>query len=602
MSRFLSQHLQKILFNLPEQPGVYRFYDKNGKILYVGKAKNLRKRVGSYFTSKSANSFKSKILTSKIHDITYVVVDSESDALLLENNLIKKLQPRYNVLLKDDKSFPWICIKNEPFPRVFSTRNPVQDGSVYFGPYTSALMVRTLLDLIRHIYPLRTCNYQLTEENIQIGKYKVCLEYHLGNCRGPCEGLQNHESYSANIAQIKQILKGNLGEVIEFLKGEMNRFAGEYRFEEAGQMKKKVDILKNFQSKSTIVNRAIHNVDVFSIIDEEETAFVNYLNVVKGAVVQVHTVEMKKKLKEEPLELLLFAITDIRERIHSDAKELIVPMDISKEMPEYQITVPKIGDKKKLLELSERNARAYRLEKKRKQAEKPKVYPWENILKRLQKDLMLNQMPVHIECFDNSNMQGTHPVAACVVFRKAKPAKSEYRHYHIKTVEGPDDYASMEEIVYRRYRRLKEESKPMPQLIVIDGGKGQLNAALSSLENLGLRGSIAVIGIAKKLEEIYFPEDPVPLFIDKNSPSLKLLQHLRNEAHRFGIEFHRSQRSKSMTQSVLETIPGIGQKTIQRLFGEFKSVGEIRNLSEHELADRIGKTKASALYRHLHIK
>lgn len=588
-----------LIKTLPEQPGVYQFYDGKGKIIYIGKAKNLKKRVSSYFNKRKFESFKIKVLVDKISDLKYIVVNSEPDALLLENNLIKKFQPRYNIMLKDDKTYPWICIKNEPFPRVFSTRNIIQDGSHYFGPYTSAYAVKVLLTLIRQLYPLRTCKYALTQENIQSGKFKICLEYHIGNCLGPCEKLQTEENYNSSIEQIRKIIKGNLSEVIDFLNKEMSRRAALFQFEEANQFKEKIEILSRYQSKSTIVNPSIHNVDVFTIESDEKEAFVNFLKVIKGAVIQAHTIEIKKKLDESDNELLAFAITDFRNRIESNSREMILPMDLSEYFPESRITVPRRGDKKKLLDLSKRNAISYRLEKMKKASIHKPLRAGERILKTLQKDLRLKSLPVHIECFDNSNMQGSNPVAACVVFRHGKPAKKEYRHFNIKDVSGIDDFASMGEVVFRRYRRLLEEGDSLPQLIVIDGGKGQLSAALRSLTNLGLRGKIAIIGIAKKLEEIYFPDDPVPLFIDKNSESLKIIQNLRNEAHRFGISFHRLKRSNNMTQSLLEDIPGIGINTIEKLFKEFKSFEGIKSAPLNVLEEKIGSAKARKILDHL---
>ncbi len=581
--------------SLPEQPGIYKFLDRQGKIIYIGKAKNLRRRVGSYFSRKTYDSFKSKVLVNKIHELEYIEVASEPDALLLENNMIKKHQPRYNVMLKDDKTFPWICIKNEPFPRVFSTRTLVKDGSEYFGPYTSAYAVKILLSLIRQIYPLRNCRLPLSREKIDEGRFKVCLEFHLGNCRGPCEGHQEEKEYLENIRQIREIIKGNSGEVIEYLREEMARCADQYLFEQAEKLRQKIEILSRHQSKSTIVNSSIDDVDVFSIISEEKEAYVNYLKVVKGAIVQAHTVELKKKLNEEREELLAFAITDLRNRMFSESKEMILPFEIDDYFPACKITVPKRGDKKKLLELSERNAKSYRMEKAKRLKETKSSDSGERILKTLQGDLRLRNMPRHMECFDISNIQGRDPVAACVVFRNGIPSKREYRHYNIKGVKGINDFASMEEVVLRRYRRLKEEGKDLPQLIVIDGGKGQLNAALKSLDQLGLRGTIAMIGIAKRLEEIYFPEDPVPLYIDKSSESLKLIQQMRNEAHRFGINFHRQKRSGKLTRSVLEGIPGIGSRTIEKLYTRFGSLEEIRSASREELDQLVGKVIAEKL-------
>jgi len=587
--------ISTLIQSLPNQPGVYQFYDKNGTIIYVGKAKDLKKRVSSYFTKNKFESYKIKVLVDRIADLKTFVVESESDALLLENNLIKKYQPRYNILLKDDKTFPWICIKNEPFPRVFSTRTVINDGSKYYGPYTSAYAVKILLNLIRQIYQLRTCKYSLTEENIKGGKFKVCLEYHIGNCKGPCAGLQSREDYDKSIEQIQQIIKGNLNEVVSYLKKEMKHRASLFRFEEANQFKEKIEILSRYQSKSTIVNASIHDVEVFSIVSDEKEAFVNYLKVVKGAIIQALTVEIRKKLDENDLDLLAYAITDIRNRIESESKELIVQMDMKDYFPNLKITIPMRGDKKKLLDLSLRNAKSYRLEIRKRNASKKVSTSEERILLSAQSDFRLKEIPRHIECFDNSNMQGSEPVAACVVFKNGRPLKKEYRHYNIKEVQGIDDFASMKEVVYRRYKRMLEENKPLPQLVVVDGGKGQLSAALNSLEKLDLRGRIAIIGIAKKLEEIYFPDDPVPLYIDKNSESLKLVQKLRNEAHRFGIEFHRLKRSGSMTTSSLEGIPGIGERSIEKLYKRFKSIEGIKNATIEELSEEVGSARASII-------
>ncbi|MCF8224951.1 MAG: excinuclease ABC subunit UvrC [Bacteroidales bacterium] len=587
-----NDHINEILGVLPEGPGVYQFLDQEGQIIYVGKAKNLKKRVGSYFHKKSYESFKSKILVEKIRDIKHVVVNSESDALLLENNLIKKLQPKYNILLKDDKTFPWICIKKEPFPRIFLTRRVVNDGSKYYGPYTSAATTRTLLNLIRQLYKLRTCKYNLSEENIDAGKFRVCLEYHIENCNGPCEGLQSEQEYNESIRQIHEILKGNLQEVIVFLKREMKKLADEYQFEDAEKIKEKYLTLEKFQTKSTIVNPSINNVDVYSIIDTEKYAVVNYIKISKGAVVQAHTAEIQKRLKETSREILAFSVTDIRERVRSNAKEIILPIDLSEEFPWFRITVPRRGDKKKLLDLSERNARLYQLEKQKRSSMASKQSQDTRVLETVKKDLRLGEIPEHIECFDNSNLQGSNPVAACVVFKKGRPVKKEYRHYNIKTVKGPDDFASMEEVIFRRYRRLIEENNQIPQLIVVDGGKGQLNAAVRSLEKLNLRKKIAIIGIAKRLEEIYFPDDPVPLYIDKNSETLRLIQYLRNEAHRFGIEFHRLKRSMGMTGSGLNTIPGIGTRSVEKLYKKYGTIEKISKAPVDELSKVLDTVKA----------
>lgn len=591
-------HIQSLIKSLPGQPGVYQFFDSRGNIIYIGKAKNLKKRVSSYFGKKKYDSFKVKVLVDKVADLKVFVVNSESDALLLENNLIKKHQPRYNIMLKDDKTFPWICIRNEPFPRVHSTRTVINDGSSYYGPYTSAYAVKVLLTLIRQLYQLRTCKHALTNENIEKKKFKICLEYHIGNCKAPCEGLQQAEEYDKTINQIRQIIKGNLTDVIGFLESEMRNHSEAFRYEEANLFKEKIEILSRYQAKSTVVNPSIHNVDVFSIVSDEKEAYVNFLKVVKGAVIQAHTIEIQKKLDEEDEDLLAFVIADLRNRIESTSQEMIVPCDVGTLFPGIRVTVPQRGDKKKLLELSERNAKSYRLEKKKRISAKKTGTSSERILKTLQQDLRMKKVPVHIECFDNSNIQGSDPVAACVVFKHAKPAKRAYRHYNIRNVSGANDFASMEEVVYRRYRRLKEEGAELPQLIVIDGGKGQLTSALKSLDKLGLRGEIAIIGIAKKLEEIFFPDDPVPLYIDKNSESLKLIQQLRNEAHRFGISFHRNKRSGSMTNSILDEIPGIGPNSIEKLFSRFKSLEGIRAASQEELASEVGTSRARLIRDH----
>ena len=602
MSSSVRENIQASVKTLPEDPGVYQFFDSRGKILYVGKAKNLKKRVSSYFQKKEYDSFKVKVLVEKIAEIRHFVVNSEADALLLENNLIKKLQPRYNILLKDDKTFPWICIKNEAFPRVFLTRNVIHDGSKYYGPYTSASTARTLLDLVRQLYQLRTCKHNLSKENIEAGKFKTCLEFHIENCLGPCEGFQDESSYAESIDQIHEILKGNLHDVISYLKKKMEEYAKEYKFEEAEKLKGKLEALLRFQTKSTIVNPSINNVDVFSIVDEEKYAIVNYLKITKGAVVQAHTLEIQKRLNESTSEILRLAVIDLQEKVHSRAREIILPIDLSEELPGYKIILPKQGDKKKLLELSERNARIYKLEKQKRETAIKQNLPSQRILETLKNDLRMNELPVHIECFDNSNIQGSNPVAACVVFKNARPAKREYRHFNIKTVKGANDFASMEEVIYRRYRRLLEEKKVLPQLIIIDGGKGQLSAALKSLEKLGLRKKISLIGIAKKLEEIYFPDDPIPLYIDKNSESLKLIQHLRNEAHRFGIEFHRLKRSGAMIVSSLDKIPGIGEESIKKLYTEFKSLEGISAASEAQLSAILNPAKARILKRYFEEK
>jgi excinuclease ABC subunit C len=582
------------LKSLPIGPGVYQFYDTNDVILYIGKAKNLKKRVTSYFT-KNHEYAKTRVMVKKIDIIKHIVVPTESDALLLENNLIKEYRPRYNVLLKDDKSYPWICLKNERFPRLFPTRRIIKDGSEYYGPYTSMKTVRTLLDLIKSVYPLRTCKYDLSREKIQSGKYKVCLEYHLGNCKGPCEDLQSNEEYDRQIADIRKIVKGDFKSSILYFKGQMKQLADEMRFEEAQQIKEKIDILENYQVKSTVVNPKISNVDVFSIISDEAFAYVNFLQLSHGSIVRSHTMELKKKLSEKDDELLQLAIVEIRQRFNSQSKEIYLPFRVS--VPEgLLVSIPKLGDKKRILEMSERNAKFFRQERFNQIRIIDPDRHTNRIMEQMKKDLRLSSEPRYVECFDNSNIQGTHPVAACVVFRDGKPAKKEYRHYNIKTVVGPDDFASMEEVVFRRYKRLLEEEIPLPQLIVIDGGKGQLSSALKSLDMLGLRGKIAIIGIAKRLEEIYFPEDPIPLYLDKKSESLKIIQQLRNEAHRFGITLHRNKRSKSAISSELEGIGGVGEKTAKELLKRFKSVKRIKEATMENLKEVVGDSKAKKIY------
>ena len=590
-------HLKSLVSALPEEPGVYQFFDENDKIIYVGKAKRLKRRVASYFNKVHDNA-KTNIMVRKIFDIRHIVVNSEEDALLLENNLIKKHQPRYNVLLKDDKSFPWICIKKERFPRVFVTRHLTKDGSEYFGPYTSVKMVRTLMDMIRSLYKLRNCNLSLSAEGITNGKFKVCLEYHIGNCKAPCIGKIKTEEYNETIQAIRNILKGNIRTVTSHLKEKMNEYAENFKFEEAHLIKEKLQLLDKYQSKSTIVNPSINNIDVYSILDDEDVAYVNFLKIVNGAIIQAHTIELKKKIEENREDLLLLAITEIRQKIFSTAKEILVPFEIDLPFEGVKCLVPQRGDKRKLLDLSSRNVKYFRLDKLKKGDKSQKQTHSDRILERMRTDLRLKDLPTHIECFDNSNIQGTHPVASCVVFRNARPYKKDYRHFNIKTVVGANDFASMEEIIYRRYKRLLEEDKSLPQLIVIDGGKGQLGAALNSLDKLNLRGKISVIGIAKKLEEIYFPGDPYPLYLDKNSETLKTIQHLRNESHRFAITFHKQKRSKSFIGSELDKIDGIGPKSVQKLIQRFKSVENIKKATLDEIISELGNKKALTVWKY----
>ncbi len=583
---------------LPNKPGVYQYYDKNDDILYIGKAKNLKKRVASYFT-KNYEFGKTKVLVKKIATIKHIVVDTETDALLLENNLIKKYQPRYNVMLKDDKTYPWICIKKERFPRVFLTRNIVKDGSEYYGPYTSVRTARALLDLIKELYLLRSCNYDLSEKNVGMGKYKVCLDYHIGNCKGPCEGLQTEENYANDIIAIRNIIKGNFKESLKSFQELMMSFATEMEFEEAQKIKEKIDLLANYQAKSTVVNPSINNVDVFSIISDESYSYVNFFKIANGAIIQSHTTEIKKKLNETDKHLLELSIVEIRRRFNSQSKEVYVQFEV--DLGEnIKVTIPKLGDKKRIVDLSLRNAKYFRQDRfKQIKIVDPDRHV-KRIMTQMQKDLRLSKEPRHIECFDNSNIQGTNPVAACVVFKNGKPSKKEYRHFNIKTVEGPDDFASMEEVVFRRYKRLQDEGQDLPQLIVIDGGKGQLSSALKSLDVLGLRNKIAIIGIAKRLEEIYYPNDSVPLYLDKKSESLKIIQLLRNEAHRFGITHHRNKRSKNALTNELEQISGIGKQTVVSLLKHYKSAKRIATSTFEDLEKVIGKNRASKIYNYYH--
>lgn len=588
--------IQFTLKTLPESPGVYQFYDEQGRIIYIGKAKNLKKRVSSYFNREHFDSGKVLVMVKRIVEIRHIVVETELDAMLLENNLIKKYQPRYNVMLRDDKTFPWICISNEPFPRIYTTRNVVRDGSKYFGPYAQGRMMHALLELVRQLFQYRTCRLNLSPENIKARKFKVCLEYHIQNCAGPCEGLQNPGDYHETITQIEDIIKGNLVRVKAKLKELMASYAANFDFEKAQVLKQKIELLENYRSKSTVVSVTLTNIDVFSIISDLEAGYVNFMKVVDGAIVQLHTLEIRKKLDESDAELLELAIAELRQRFVGAAPEAVVPLKPTVRVPGLRFIVPQRGDKKKLLELSERNAKYYRLEKlKQKELVDPERHT-RRILQKMQDDLHLPKPPAYIECFDNSNTQGEYPVAAMVAFRDARPDKKEYRHFIIKTVEGPDDYASMTEVVERRYSRLLNEKKQLPDLVVVDGGKGQLNAACEVLKKLGLFEKIPVIGIAKRLEEIFKPGDSIPLYIDKKSETLKVIQHIRNEAHRFGITHHRNRREKGSLGSVLKQIKGIGPKTETILLQTFKSVGGISKATHEDLATAIGEAKARILF------
>jgi excinuclease ABC subunit C len=596
----MNTSLELQIKTLPSSPGVYQYFDKEEKLIYVGKAKNLKKRVSSYFT-KTHDSGKTRVLVKNINTVKHIVVNTETDALLLENNLIKKYKPKYNVLLKDDKTYPWICIKKERFPRVFMTRRVIKDGSEYYGPYTSVRTIKALLELIKELYTLRTCKYDLSREKINTGKYKVCLEYHLGNCLGPCEALETEAHYNNSIKEIRNIIKGNFKESLERLNALMMSFAEKMEFEKAQRIKEKLDRLSNYQAKSTIVNPSINNVDVFSIISDKTHGYANFIKISNGSIIQSHTTEIKKKLEESDKELLELFIFEIRQRYNSTSPEIYVPFQVSIG-EDVKVTIPKVGDKKRIVELSERNAKYYKLE----QLKQIKIVDPDRHVKRImaqmKADLRLKEEPRHIECFDNSNIQGTNPVAACVVFRDGKPSKKEYRHYNIKTVVGPDDFASMEEVVFRRYKRLLTEGESLPQLIIVDGGKGQLSSAVKSLEILGLRGKIAIIGIAKRLEEIYYPDDPIPLYLDKKSETLKITQFLRNEAHRFGITFHRNKRSKSAIQSELEQIPDVGKQTITTLLRKFKSAKRVKEANIDELKAVIGNARALKVYNFYHSK
>ena len=591
----VSDHIKSILKALPEKAGVYQFFDENGSILYVGKAKVLKNRVTSYFNKNKYESIKTKLMVKKIRDIKYSVVETESDALLLEDSLIKKFKPRYNILLKDDKSYSSIVIKNEPFPRVQSTRQILNDGSTYFGPYTSGKSLYSILDLIKELYPLRTCTLNLSKANIQAKKFKVCLEYHLGNCLGPCVGKQREEDYQQGVQHIKRIIKGEYLEAVKTLKKEMIQLASEQKFEQAHQLKERIQTLENFQAKSTIVNTDIDNVEVFSIASDAQSIYANYMHIMRGSIVHVYTAEVVRQLDETDEEVLSFVIRSFRERMKSQAKSALIPFDIHEKIPGLELHVPQRGDKKKLVELSLKNANHFLLEARKRAAFLDPERNTQRILETMKKDLHLSELPVHIECFDNSNIQGTNPVSACVVFKNAKPSKSDYRIFNIQSVVGPDDFASMREAIYRRYARLIQEEQPLPQLLIIDGGKGQLSSAMESLDLLGLRGKIAVIGIAKRLEEIFFPGDSIPIYLDKRSESLKIIQHLRNEAHRYGLSKHRQRRSKGAIHSELENIAGVGKKTIEKLLQYFSSVARIRAATQKEIEQVVGEKIAEKI-------
>jgi excinuclease ABC subunit C len=579
---------------LPDTPGVYTYYDAEGKVIYVGKAKNLKRRVSSYF-NRSHECLRTNLLVRAIADMSYIVVPTEQDALNLENSMIKEFQPRYNVLLKDDKSYPWIVVTNELYPRVFMTRQYIKDGSKYFGPYTNTQIARTVIDLIRELYPLRTCRLPITRDYVATRKGRLCLNYHIKRCRGCCTGAVSVEEYGGYIDRIKQILRGDTQELLNYLRDEMARLASEMRFEEAQELKEKYQLLENYQSKSVIVSQTINDVDVFAIDDDEKEVYINYMHVRRGAVVRSVTLRYKRSLDESQEQLLAYAMDEIKNTLGVVYDEVIVPLIPEVEMSGVSFTLPQRGDKAKLLEVSRRNARQNKIDALKHMEKKDPELRVDRLMERMKADFRLNELPRHIECFDNSNIQGANPVASCVVFRNGKPCKRDYRHFNIKTVVGPDDFASMREVLTRRYTRLMEEGQGLPQLIVVDGGKGQLSAAVEALESIGLRGTIAVVGIAKRLEEIYFPGDSIPLYIDKNSESLRVVQHMRDEAHRFGITHHRNQRSKSQTISELDTIKGVGPKTAEALLRHFKSVKRIREATLDDLATVIGSSKAAVV-------
>ncbi|MES2279340.1 MAG: excinuclease ABC subunit UvrC [Bacteroidota bacterium] len=587
---------REALKQIPHKPGVYQYWDSNNELMYIGKAKDLRNRVASYFINKDTQfNGKTRVLVSKIRNITFTIVDTEIDAWLLENSLIKKHQPRYNINLKDDKTYPWIIIKNENFPRIFWTRKVIRDGSKYLGPYGSVGMMHTILDLIRETYPLRTCTLPLTRQNIDAGKFKVCLEYQLGNCKGPCQNYQSEEDYNHNLDEITNILNGKTGAVVRSLKAEMDTAAANLDFELAHRLKRKFDVLENYQSKSTVVNSSITDVDVFSIASEEKYAFVNFLKVMNGTITQTQTIELKKKLDESDEELLSFAISEFRTRFNSTSREIVVPFDLELDDPAIKFTVPKLGEKKKLLDLSQKNVIFFKTERIDQYEKLNPDVRVDRLLTQMMKDLRMNQLPRHIECFDNSNFQGKYPVSAIVVFRNGKPSKRDYRFFNVKTVEGPNDFATMEEAVFRRYRRMLDEGTELPQLIIIDGGKGQLSSALKSLKLLGIEKQVTVIGIAKRLEELFYPGDQYPMYLDKKSETLKIIQQLRDEAHRFGITAHRKKRDKGTLTTELHIIPGIGKVTADKLLKYFKSVKKIKEATPDELLEIVNLKQSKAI-------
>ncbi len=593
----MNPQLELQLKTLSSDPGVYRYYDKNGQLLYVGKAKNLKNRVLSYF-NKNLSGYRTRIMVGKIFRLETTIVPSEYDALLLENNLIKEHQPFYNVMMKDDKTYPWICIKNEDFPRIFMTRTMIKDGSEYYGPFAKVRPARVLLDTVRSIYKLRSCNLNLAPPKIAEGKYRVCLEYHIKNCKGPCEMLESKEAYDKKIDAIRGIIKGDFRQARNYLVDEMQAYAENLEFENAQMVKERLDLLESYQAKHTVVNPNINDVDVFGMTSDETAAYVNYFKIQNGSIIQSYTIEIKKVIEESDEDILEQALVEIRQKFNSDSVEILLPFHLNFEIPGVKLIVPKVGDKKRIVELSEKNAKEYRIEKlKQVQIVDPERHT-NRIMAEMQKLLRMPEEPRHIEGFDNSNIQGTNPVSSCVVFKNGKPSKADYRIFHVKSVEGPNDFASMEEVIYRRYRRLLEENEPLPQLILIDGGKGQLSSAVKSLKLLGLYGKITVIGIAKRLEEIFFPEDSIPLYLDKKSETLKILQRVRDEAHRFGLKHHRTRRKNSTIKSELEEIPGIGDKAIELLFSKLKSVKRIKEAPRETLEEILGKTKGGFVWKY----
>ncbi|QCR24189.1 excinuclease ABC subunit UvrC [Pontibacter sp. SGAir0037] len=596
-----NERLREKISHLPHKPGIYKFFDEKG-IIYVGKAVDIRKRVSSYFNRSTQHNKKTLKLVSQIKDIEFTIVDTEADAFLLENNLIKQYQPKYNILLKDGKTYPYICIVNERFPRIISTRNKINDGSRYFGPYPSGTTMNVVLDLIRTLYPLRTCTYNLSQENIAAGKFKVCLEYHIGNCKGPCENLVDETTYNEYISQIRSILSGNLSIAKNYFKERMAVAAEEYQFEVAHQYKQKLDMLDDFQAKSTVVSNTLTNIDVFTITSNEKCAFINYLKVMNGSIILTQSLEIQKKLDEADEDIMASVIVQLRHEFESTSREIITNIELTLPLDNVTVSLPQIGDKRKLINLSLKNALYLRKEREGRQEKNKDLGEQRElrVLETMKKDLRLTELPRHIECFDNSNFQGDNPVASMVCFKNGKPSKKDYRHFNIKTVVGPNDFESMYEIVTRRYKRLLEENQPLPQLIIIDGGKGQLSFAVQALKDLNLWGQIAIIGIAKRLEEIFYPGDKLPLYIDKKSESLKLIQRLRNEAHRFAITFHRSKRDASTLKTELTEVKGIGPATAQALLLKYKSVKKLKELSQQELEEEVGQSKAQILYNFLH--